>query len=283
MYNRLLSLGLLAAVCLWTSPLAAAERVFAVTGIVQAMLDDGSPVIAHEAIPGFMPAMTMAFAVADPSVTAALKAGDRVRFRFRVTDDASIADRFVVTGRDEAGAAVRPAARTKSQRLRAGDAVPAFRLIDEKGGALTDEALRGRLTVATFIFTRCPVPEFCPAMAIKFASLQRALAEEPASALPVRLLGITLDPEFDRPEVLAAYGRAVGAVPEVWGFATGEKAEIEKLTKAFAVFTERNGVTLDHTLCTALIGPGGRVIELWRGNAWEVGEVLAAIRTARTR
>jgi protein SCO1/2 len=69
----------------------------------------------------------------------------------------------------------------------------------------------------------------------------------------------------------------------VWGFATGEKAEIEKLTKAFAVFTERNGVTLDHTLCTALIGPGGRVIELWRGNAWEVGEVLAAIRTARTR
>jgi protein SCO1 len=91
-------------------------------------------------------------------------------------------------------------------------------------------------------------------------------------------LSITLDPEFDRPEILKAYGEAVGANPAVWQFATGTKDEIAALTKAFAVYNERNGATLDHTLCTALIGPDGRVIEIWRGNGFRTEEVLAMLR-----
>jgi protein SCO1/2 len=138
--------------------------------------------------------------------------------------------------------------------------------------------VRGRFTIVTFIFTRCPVPEFCPAMAVKFGALQKNLAADPSLAARVRLLSITLDPEFDRPEILAAYGKAVGAKPELWNFATGEKNVVETLAKAFSVYTERNGVTLDHTLCTALIGPDGHVVDLWRGNAWSIDETLAAIR-----
>jgi protein SCO1/2 len=119
-------------------------------------------------------------------------------------------------------------------------------------------------------------------MAVKFNSLQKSLVAQPASSTPFRLVSITLDPDFDRPEILAAYGKAIGAKPAHWNFATGTKTRIGALAKAFAVVAENNGVTLDHTLCTALIGPDGRVVELWRGHAWKPDEVLSALNTAAT-
>lgn len=259
---------LLAIALAWPWILQAAERLFTVTGIVRAKLDDGQLVIEHDEIPGYMAAMTMAFRLASPAEADPLQPGDAVRFRYRVGEKSAVAESFLVTGRSAP-----PPAAASVRRLRPGDAVPAFHLLDEGGRPFTQEALRDRFTVLTFIFTRCPVPEFCPAMAAKFAALQDLLSRSPATPAPVRLVSVTLDPEFDRPEILTTYGRAVGARPEVWGFATGEKPAITALARAFSVFVERNGVTLDHTLCTALIGPDGRVIELWRGNAWKVEEV----------
>ncbi len=251
------------------------ERTFDVTGVVKARLDDGALVIQHEKIPGYMAAMTMRFTPADPAEASTLQPGDRIRFRYRVSGDQDLADRFVVTGKEKIEINT-----ARSRRLKSGDSVPSFSLIDEGGGTLTQDSLRGRFTVATFIFTRCPVPEYCPAMALKFGALQKALADDPVLAPRTRLLSITLDPEFDRPDILAAYGKAVGARPELWNFATGEKPQTDALARAFSVYAERNGVTLDHTLCTALVGPDGRVIELWRGNAWSIDETLAAIRKA---
>lgn len=258
----------------------AAERVFDVTGIVRGRLDDGRLVIEHDEIPGFMAAMTMAFNVADPKEAAALRNEDRVRFRFRVSPGSSVAEGFVVTGRAPPPAPAPTAAR--GSRLRPGDAVPDFALVDENGQPLTAARFRDRLTVVTFIFTRCPVPEFCPALALRFGEIQKALRTDLESALAarVRLLSVTLDPEFDRPEILKVYGESIGADPAVWNFATGDQAVIDGLSRAFAVFAERNGATLDHSLCTALIGPEGRVVELWRGSAWKAAEVLAALRTA---
>lgn len=264
----------------------ACERWFDVTGTLVHRLDDGRLVIAHDEIPGYMVAMTMAFNLAEKDESAAkLKVGDHLKFRFCVNHDTSFARDFAVTGHTPPPPPPpAPAANTarRSSRLRAGDVVPAFELVDEAGTAFTQASLKGKYTVVTFIFTRCPVPEFCPAMALKFNALQKALVARPASATPVRLMSITLDPEFDRPEVLAAYGKAIGAQPAHWGFATGSKDQIDALAKAFAVFSEYNGVTLDHTLCTALIGPDGRVIELWRGHAWKPAEVLAALTAATT-
>jgi protein SCO1/2 len=261
------------------------EQIYEVTGVVRARLDDGGVVIKHDEIPGFMAAMTMRFDPAEPKDTAQLKEGDLVRFRLRVTEESSVADRFVVTGKEAPADKIvsAPSARPKIPRVRPGEAAPAFSLIDETGAAVTTVSLQGRFTVVTFIFTRCPIPEFCPAISLKFAALQRALVADAALAPRVKLLSVTLDPEFDRPEILAEYGKAVGAQPAFWNFATGEKKEVEALSKAFAVFTERNGVTLDHTLCTALIGPDGRVVELWRGNGWKPEEILAAIRAVPAR
>ncbi|AHF92690.1 electron transporter SenC [Opitutaceae bacterium TAV5] len=258
------------------------ERVFQVTGVVRARLDGGQLVVEHDEIPGYMPAMTMAFTPASPEEANRLKVNDRVRFRLRTGGGRSLAEAFVVTGR--AAAPEKPAASSAGNprpgRLREGDAVPAFSLLNEQGRSFTAEALQGRFTVVTFIFTRCPVPEFCPAISLKFRQLQSAVRTElPAdTASKARLLAITLDPEFDRPDILKAYGEAMGADPATWNFATGKKEEIDALVKAFAVYRETNGVTLDHTLTTALVGPDGRLAEIWRGNSWTVDEVVASLK-----
>ncbi|HYD84216.1 MAG TPA: SCO family protein, partial [Opitutus sp.] len=167
-------------------------------------------------------------------------------------------------------------------RLRVGDAVPAFALIDQAGKPIDESELKGRHTIVTFIFTRCPVPEFCPLIARKFQALQQTLAEAKAGD-DVRLLSISIDPEHDRPPVLREYGEALGADFDRWRFATGTNEQIATLAKLFAVRTERNGGSLDHTLATALIGADGRVVEIWRGNGWKPEEVAAKVREGAAR
>jgi protein SCO1 len=276
--NLRMLFSLITALCT-AYPLMAAERVFTVTGVVRATLDDGDVVIQHDDIPGYMPAMTMAFTPADPTETSTLKAGDSVRFRYRIGDDRSVMESVFVTGHaapTEKSASVRE----KNLRVKVGDPVPPFRLVNEAGQSFTEKDLLGRCTVMTFIFTRCPVPEYCPAMAMKFGGLQDVIRADGALAKKVRLVSVTLDPVFDRPEILAAYGQAVGAHAGTWDFATGDEKEATALARAFSVYVERDGAVLNHTLCTALIGPDGRVNEIWRGNGWKRSEVVEEIRAA---
>lgn len=277
-FLRLLLPFALAALVASAPAASASARSHEVTGVVREKLSAKSLLIAHDEIPGFMAAMTMAFDLADPREGAALRPGDRVRFRLQAAGDRWLVDRFAVLGQ----AAAPAASRGKVVRLRPGDALPPMALRDERDQPLTLETLRGRFTLVTFIFTRCPVLEFCPALALKFGAIQRRLEAGPrsgAGATPLRLLSVTLDPEFDRPDVLAAHGEALGANPAVWNFATGTGDEIAALARRFAVYTERNGAMLDHTLCTALVGPDGRVREIWRGNGWDADEIFAFLHT----
>ena len=96
-------------------------------------------------------------------------------------------------------------------------------------------------------------------------------------------VGVPLDgSQRARPDGLygasKAYGEALGANPAIWNFATGDSAEVAALARQFSVFTERKGVLLDHTLCTALIGPDGRVREIWRGNGWTTRDILTCLQ-----
>lgn len=263
----------------FTTQVAAArtERVFIVRGVVQAPHQDGMITIQHEEIPGYMPAMTMPF-YADAAEASALSPGDRVEFKFLV-GDGSRATAFKKIGKGE----IRQSGLENTERvamrkrLREGDAVPSFTLIDHDNRPLTDAILRDRHTLITFIFTRCPVPEFCPLIARKFQTLQARL--KAITATDVQLLSITIDPEFDRPEILRRYGQSLEADFNRWRFATGDADEVEKLTKLFAVRTERNGGALDHTLATALVGPDGNIIAIWRGNGWRIDEVIGKLST----
>lgn len=254
-------------------------RTYAVTGVVTAEPVDGRVMVAHDEIPGYMAAMTMPFAV-DPEHPPTVRPGDRVRFTLRVDDVSALAEGFEVTGYDPAvAAALKGGTSTRQGRLREGDALPKFSLTTQAGEPFTAASLAGRRTAVTFIFTRCPVPEFCPLMSKRFQQIQRDTATDPALS-DVRLLSITLDPEFDTPPVLDAYARSLGADTARWDFVTGTADEIATLTKAFAIHTEKNGLVLDHTLATAVIDADGRIVEIWRGNHWSPEDVVAALRGA---
>lgn len=282
--NRI-RIGVAALLLVAADQLRGAERVFDVSGVVRAPLDAGRIVVAHQEIVGFMPAMTMGFDVAGGAMLDAsrLRAGDRVQFKLHVDEEHTLADHFQALGQD---AAPQPNSFSEARvhlpvhRVHEGDTMPDFALIDENGASLTRASWTNQVTLITFIFTRCPIPEYCPTMARRFGELQRTIVADPQLKGRARLVSITLDPEFDRPPVLKAYGEAVGANPEIWHFATGAKPDVTGLVQAFSVYVERNGVTLDHTLCTALIDRTGHIVDLWRGNAWKNADVLAAIAKA---
>ena len=105
--------------------------------------------------------------------------------------------------------------------------IPAGAMTDERGRAITTDDLRGAVTVADFVFTRCR--STCPAVTLRMRGVQdqtRGLGAK------VRLFSFSVDPEFDTPAVLAAYARKAGADPTRWRFVTGDRsamfATIEK-------------------------------------------------------
>ena len=261
-----------------SSTFLSAAQVYEVKGVIRGSLIDGRPVIEHEEIPGYMPAMTMAFNVSDLAAVADLKEGDRVQFLFHADGKSSYADQFKVIGKELSQ--LSHVLSDGIAALKEGDPIPTFQLINEQGDPLTEADLQGRFTLITFIFTRCPVPEFCPLLATKFLQVQAALKEEAKLADQVRLLGVTLDPVFDTPEILQSYSKRVGADPMVWGFATGEPEAIGTIARSFDVISSGTGVSLNHTLTTALISPDGRVAKLWPGNRWQAEEVMEAISSA---
>jgi len=257
-----------------------AIQTYPVIGVVTAPPADGRVMVAHEEIAGYMPAMTMPFALTPGAPLPAMAVGDRVRFALKVGTDRARAEDFVVVGHDAAvAAALAGAQATTSARIRKGDALPDVSLVTQAGTSFTSREFKGRVTAVTFLFTRCPMPEFCPLMVKRFQQVQRAITSDQTMA-DARLLAVSLDPTFDTPAVLDAYARAMNADPTRWTFATGTPAEVARMTRAFAIHVERNGVLLDHTLATAVIDADGRVVEIWRGNGWKADEVVAAMRAA---
>lgn len=261
-------------------PESSSER-HATRGIVRASGESDEVLfIEHETIPGVMPSMTMPFVLGDREAWGKFSPGDAVALEFLMDERGAVA--FDLR-RIEAGDVDLPNKSTPASaganvpRLKVGDTWPDFSLINERGEALGRKQLQGNHVIVTFIFVRCPVPNFCPLLTQKFTSLQKSILAEPGLAESTRLLSISFDPE-DTPPVLHEYARQQGARSGFWHFATGDPEKIDELTRRFAVRVEKNGATIDHTLCTALISPEGEVLEIWRGNEWEPSEVMERLR-----
>jgi protein SCO1/2 len=131
-------------------------------------------------------------------------------------------------------------------------AVPDFTLTDQDGKTVTKDDLRGKIWIADFIFTRCKGP--CPLMTARMLEMQRALVKAPE----IKLVSVTVDPEYDTPEVLKAYAAANKADPDRWKFLTGDKAVIEKLvTEGFMQhLAEENGEPVHGTMFLVVDGNG---------------------------
>ena len=261
-------------------------RYYETRGIVRGFSPDRTTIeIQHENIPGFMPSMTMPFSVHDRKEIANLKTGNAISFRLAVTEKDFWIDHVVKIARKDVQlpeSTPAPAiAQDRSPRLHEGDRMPSFSLTDQDGKSITLDTFRGQPLVLTFVFTRCPVPNFCPRMSHNFADLQSTIKTYLGALAKTRLLSITLDPKFDTPEILKQYGEHENADPKIWTFATGAPAEIDALTHAFSVYAQAEGGTISHGLATALIAPNGTVLKIWRGNAWTPKEVAEEIRAQK--
>jgi protein SCO1 len=258
-------------------------RSYQVRGIVRGFAPDRSTVsIQHEDIPGFMPSMIMPFSAKDRKEIADLKIGDGISFRMTVTEKDLLLDQVRKIPANEVHVAqpgpTFSAAAKNAERLREGDIVPFFSLTNQDGARVTSDTFRGQPFVLTFIFTRCPVPNFCPRISNNFSELQSAIKSDADLAGKARLLSVTLDPKFDTPEILRNYAEHQKADSQIWTFATGEPAQIDNLTQSFAVYVQPEAGTISHGLATALIGSDGSVIKIWRGNSWQPAEVIAELR-----
>ncbi|HEV2765118.1 MAG TPA: SCO family protein, partial [Pyrinomonadaceae bacterium] len=165
-----------------------------------------------------------------------------------------------------------------------GAEAPDVKLVNQDGRPAGTGQFRGRALVVTFIYTRCPLPDYCPLMSENFAAVNRELAKDASLGARARLLSVTVDPEYDTPKVLRSYGAAhtgefAGERFERWQFATGEPSEIRRLAESFGLSYARDKDQIIHSLRTAVITPDGRLFKLYRGNEWKPGELLADLKT----
>lgn len=118
--------------------------------------------------------------------------------------------------------------------------VPAFSLFDEHGERFTEEALRGHPTIVGFVFTRCD--SICPVMTMKMHRLQERTADRKGAA--IKLLSISVDPEYDTPPRLLEYASRHQADFTRWRFLTGSAKIVQPLVeKTFMISMQRNGLT----------------------------------------
>lgn len=235
--------------------------------------------LAHEAIPDYMEAMTMEFAVKEAWAFQALGAGDTVRGTL-VVDGARSWIEGVSVNKASSAATVPQGAWTPPAP---GTPLPAVALIDQDARPLAWSRFRGAPFVLTFIYTRCPLPDYCPLMMQRLAALEKATAADPALA-KTRLLAVTVDPAFDTPAVLRTFGAryATGDGPARpftrLTLATGAPADIKRLAGFFGLdYFEEDGQIM-HALRTAVVDDQGRLRTLVEGNAWTVETVLQELR-----
>ena len=225
----------------------------------------GEVTINHEAIPGFMEAMTMPYKLKDANILSELHPGDVLTADIFVSQgsDANVfLDHIVVVAQGKAD--YKPA--TIYHVPAAGDSVPDFKLRNQEGRRIQLSQFRGKELLITFIYTRCPLPNFCPLVTRNFANIERRLSADPKLKGKTHLLCVSFDPEHDTPERLKAYGEEyIGSDSKAafadWDFAVPDQAVLKEMAKFFNVgISNEPDQTITHTLSTTLVGREGKVI-----------------------
>ncbi len=256
---------------------AEATRDFTVRGVVRETKPAKSQLIVkHEEIPGYMDAMTMPFQVRDPKILESVKAGDAITFQLHVTDQDHWIDGLKIVGVGE-----REAPRKKVMDIapfKPGDPLPDLTFTDERGQPLRLEDYRGKALAVTFIYTRCPLPTFCPLLSEKFRTVQESLLADPAAPKNWQLLSVTIEPEHDTAEVLQRYAKTQRADPAHWRFATGELRDITVLGLRSGLEFWEGGSEITHNLRTVVFDAQGRMRKVFSENAWTPKELADELR-----
>ncbi|MBI5770686.1 MAG: SCO family protein [Verrucomicrobia bacterium] len=241
-------------------------------------------VVKHEEIKGYMPAMTMEFAV-DARDLNATKPGQRIRAEMIPSKDGDF--RLEKIWPDEAAAAATVAAaanalrqdthtRGKNAYREIGEAMPDFALYDQEARVVPSGRFRGKQIMLNFIFTRCPVATMCPASTAKMMLTQKGARD--AGVPNIEFVSITLDPAYDTPAVLKEYAQTRGIDTQNFSFLTGPDNAIKDLLAQFGVIAELEGELIKHTLATLLIAENGQISHRADGSAWEPKDFVAKMK-----
>ena len=222
-----------------------------------------------------MPGMTMPFQVGrdEDWIFGKIAPGDHIHATLVMTDHAELQDISFTQGGDSSDG-------TSSVRMpEEGDDVPDFTLVNQSGKSIHLDQFRRKPLLLTFIYTRCPVPDFCLLMSNNFSEVMKQLQKNPTAFEKAQLLSISIDPAYDTPSVLRSYGaRYVGKADPTfqhWEFASGSPEEVRKAADFFGLSYNQKQGQIVHTLRTVLIGADGKIAKVYSGNQWKPDEVAA--------
>ncbi len=279
---------------LFAAPCLFGETYSASGVVVRADRERLSLEISCEAIPGYMDAMVMTFPVRSVKDLDGLKAGMLIDFKLDVQKEAAYAEQIHVRAYE--GAAQEPMAARQleildaatsslsghAKALQVGEAVPDFTLINQRRESISLSELKGKVVAITFIYTRCPLPNFCFRASNNFGVLHRRFADRMRKDLV--LLTITFDPEHDQPEILADYARTWSKDATGWHFLTGPSADVKNLCREFGVNSCQDEGFLTHSLHTVIVDRQGRIAANLEGNEYtakQLGDLAEAVMARR--
>jgi protein SCO1 len=269
-----------------TSERETAKRFHLAGKVILINPQEGYVVVDHEAIPGFMDAMKMPYAVRDLNDLARLSPGDEIRADVVVTSGSAKLDHIVITQKAPSAA---PPAAAQFHMPTPGERVPDFAFVNEYGKRIHLSAFRGDVLIVTFIYTRCPFADYCPRVSNNFADIYARLRKDPALSAKVRLLSVTFDPEHDTPRVLrdyaASFQQTTGAAKpfDRWEFAAAPQKDLETVTKFFGLYYTTKDNQLIHSMSTTVISPDGTVYKWYDHNDWQPAELVGDASTILAR
>lgn len=237
--------------------------------------------VSHSEIAGFMPAMTMPFRLKNTNVLQSLSKGDEISATLVVAGNQSwLEDVYVArkaTGQSD------PRDVEIGALPHEGDVVPNFTLVNQDGKRITLNQYRGKTLLITFIYTRCPLPDYCPLLSSNFAEVDKALQKDPGLYAKTHLLSVSFDSEHDTPAVLRSYGAAYterysDEKFEHWEFASGSAEDVKAITKFFGLQYAKSSDQFAHSMVTAIVSPDGKIVKIYRYSDWKPGELLNELR-----
>jgi protein SCO1/2 len=268
-------------VAIWPSCRRSNEKHFDFKGkIVAVDADKHQVTVSHDDIKGYMPGMTMPFTVRDPIDLRELGPNDMLTATLVVDGTHTWLQDLIVTRVNDDNSAAPSVTMAKE-----GDEVPNFTLRNQSNREIHVRDYRGKALLLTFIYTRCPVPEYCTLMSDNFAQVDRALGQDPEVYEKTHLLSISIDPAYDTPEVLKSYGAAHTERYEQetfahWEFAGGTTEQVKKIAEYFGLTYFPQNDQIIHALRTVIINPEGKVAKIYAGNDWKPDEVVEELNQA---
>ncbi len=236
--------------------------------------------VKHEKIEGLMDAMTMPWKVKESNMLDNIGPGDLITSEIVVDNNQGVVTKITKLGTAKPSVPA-PAGATPPgvKYLMPGDVVPNQAFVDQDGRARDFNSIRGDRPIAvTFIYTKCPIPTFCPAMDRQFAEAQ-ALMKDKGLDGKTGLLSVSFDPKNDTPAVLKAHARKLGADPNVWTFATGDGEEIDRFASSLLLTLVRgeaaNPDEIGHTLRTTVVDKTGKIAKSYSGADWTPAQLVS--------